>query len=56
MTQPDQRCGTCKWWRRLILTDIGDCTAPIPSSIMVEGTDVMTGHEGTSCPCWEAKE
>jgi len=53
----DKRCGTCKLWG-----DDGDreqyrnCYAEIPHSVLVEQIVRVSEYEGTTCPCWEAKE
>lgn len=53
----DKRCGTCKWWMELELKDRGDCVVPLPplpDSVCSNGW--VRSEEGTTCPCWEAKE
>lgn len=53
----DKRCGTCKWFdRSLVFRDRGECDAPIPDSVDNQASSVMSEDEGTTCPCWEAKQ
>lgn len=58
MTEPDKRCGTCRWWGDGTEYSSGrrDCVAPIPESVADEYKFVMRPDDGTTCPCWEAKE
>ena len=53
----DKRCGTYKWFdRSLVFRDRGECDAPIPDSVDNQASSVMSEDEGTTCPCWEAKQ
>lgn len=61
MTNPDQRCGTCRHYDAGGADYIGDspdcglCAAPVPDAVMVEGRDIMQPQDGTTCPCWAKK-
>ena len=52
--EPQQRCGTCRWWRRAVATrtELAPCDVPIPSSIAGADTDLMYSDDGTTCPTW----
>lgn len=52
MTDPDRRCGTCRWWERD--REYGTCSAPLPACII----SVCETHEtqGTECPTWIARK
>lgn len=56
----NRRCGTCKWWEKFGRGTMGDCTFPIvlPASLTDNDAEKLSmyPHEGTACPCWEAKE
>lgn len=63
MSDPERRCGTCKWFDRngldfggLEIMDRGYCGAPVPESVCVDYREIMTPSEGAECPCWSAKE
>lgn len=67
----DQRCGTCRWWEKArfgwcLREDVwwGNCSFPLPAvpdSVFDDGwiglkKGEMPEADGTTCPCWEAKE
>ncbi len=58
MTEPQQRCGTCRWWTDPGPgADWGDCTAPIPEWVVVdERMGVSRDFSGWTCPTWEARD
>ena len=63
---PEKCCGKCKWWdaKREVTTkgsmfgtrQCNPRTFIMPSSVRVVPFDFMHDYEGTSCPCFEAKE
>ena len=58
MIDQDKRCGTCKWWGGSDGQFGADvCKMPLPDSVMFnDNNEWMAPYEGTTCPCWEAKE
>lgn len=63
MTSPQQRCGTCRWWKpaAFSLAGWGDCEWPITTAesvVMIDGWERlgMTESEGTTCPTWALRE
>lgn len=57
MTNPDKRCGTCRWWEYRPAFKMGDCMYQndvLPSSAILDH-ELMLAHEGTNCPCWQPK-
>ena len=63
MTQPDQRCETCKWFDKdgvdcfgpYSTSDKGWCGAPVPEAVCVDYREPMAPSDGAECQCWEAK-
>ena len=62
MTEPERRCGTCKFYAGYPRTDgsHGRCnigTSVLPASVVdVEWGSMCADQDGTDCQCWEAKE
>lgn len=63
MTEPDKRCGTCRFYRPVAWgrADCGVCNwqfLPMPDAFPCSENDMllMGPNGGTTCPCWEAKE
>ena len=59
MTEPktDQRCGTCKFWKKWEeFIRHGDCAAKVPSSVTVLDRVPMAGDDGVDCPCYAKRE
>lgn len=56
MSDQDKRCGTCKLWAPDGDEGLGWCG--FPKDKLPESADVSFTFEedGTTCPCWEAKE
>lgn len=63
MSDQDKRCGTCRhydgginYYGQALPMDLGRCNCPLPSSMCDDSRELMMPEDGTTCPCWEAKE
>ena len=53
MTNPEQRCGTCEWWRPFKHGGYGACNAPLPISLSDDYLSDTEAYDGEDCPCWQ---
>ena len=54
----DRRCGTCKFWDRVVigLTRWRYCDAPVPQWVLSRTNSQTHEKTGTTCPTWSKRD
>jgi len=59
MTEPQQRCGTCRWFGKNPRFIYGSCEWPVEMPISLPDClnhQQMMPDEGTTCPTWALRQ